>query len=114
MIQPLSWPLERGSHLCGLKQVLREDSAARHERPSHTPPPHEQAHAYRQLHGLLPWRAQADIYGHVLEFNAKVAALYTQRLKSDTQLRVFELQAVDLALAVEELHAATRFREKVG
>jgi len=57
---------------------------------------------------------QVDIYGHVVEFNGKVAALYAKRLKADTQMRVFELQAVSLAEAVEELHATNRARVKVS
>ncbi|KAF5836201.1 hypothetical protein DUNSADRAFT_6267 [Dunaliella salina] len=57
---------------------------------------------------------EADIYGHVVEFNAQVAALYTARLKADSQLRVFELQSIDLTQAIEELRAGTKARDQVS
>jgi len=57
---------------------------------------------------------EADIYGHIVEFNAKVAALFAARLKADSQLRVFELQSIDLVQAIEELRASSKARDQVS
>lgn len=60
-----------------------------------------------------PVLAQTDIFGTIVKFNDELAVLYAKRLKAETQLRVFELQSIYHAEAVEELHAATKARNKV-